>query len=75
MKKSIHPKQLQARLEASQEQVAILRDQLHVGEDETRRLEQRIRELQQENQLIERSEEDSTRDAQRYRTSLGIINR
>lgn len=75
MKISIHPKELQTRLDASQEQVVTLRDQLHVGEDETRSLEQRIRELQQENHHLERSEEDSTRDAQRYRTSLGIVNR
>ncbi len=75
MKISIHPKEQQARLDASQEQVVTLRDQLHVGEDETRSLEQSIRELQQENHLLERSEEDSTRDAQRYRTSLGIVNR
>lgn len=72
---SIHPKELQTLLEASQEQVATLRDQLHVGEDETRSLEQRLREMQQENQLLEKAEEDSTRDAQRYRTSLGIVNR
>lgn len=52
-----------------------MRDQLHVGEDETRSLEQRLREMQQENQLLEKAEEDSTRDAQRYRTSLGIVNR
>lgn len=75
MKISIHPKEQQARLDASQEQVVTLRDQLHVGEDETRSLEQSIRELQQENHLLERSEEDSTRDAQRYRTSLGTVNR
>lgn len=75
MKISIHPKEQQARLDASQEQVVTLRDQLHVGEDETRSLEQSIRELQQENHLLERSEEDSNRDAQRYRTSLGIVNR
>ncbi|KTG34143.1 hypothetical protein cypCar_00000785, partial [Cyprinus carpio] len=60
-------------LEASQEQVATLQNQLNVEEDESRSLEQRIRELQQENQPLERSEEDSTRDAQRYRTSLGIV--
>jgi len=75
MTMSIHPKEQQARLEASQEQVATLRDQLYVGEDKIRSLEQTIREMQQENQLLERAEEDSTRDAQRYRTSLGIVTR
>lgn len=65
--------ELQERLEAALEQAATLRDRLQDGEAERRQLELRIQQLEQENHRAERAGEESNRDAQRYRNSLGII--
>lgn len=67
--------ELQNRVEAALQQAATLRDRLHDREAERRQLEQRIQQLEHENHRAERAGEESNRDAQRYRNSLGIISR
>lgn len=66
---------LQARLEAALEQATTLQDQLQEGIAERRQLDQRIGQLEQQKHRFEKVGEENSRDAQRCRTSLGILTR
>ncbi|XP_072540199.1 uncharacterized protein crocc2 isoform X4 [Salminus brasiliensis] len=72
-KRQMQTQELQVRLDAALEQAATLRDQLQDGEAERRQLEQRIQQLEQENHHAEKAGEEISRNAQRYRTSLGLV--
>ncbi|XP_028817168.1 rootletin isoform X3 [Denticeps clupeoides] len=64
---------LRVRLDAALEQLGTLRVQLHEGQLERRELDQRIQELQQENQKTSRELEVGCRDFQRCHSTLDHV--